>query len=155
MDLAVWHIWIIVAILLLIAEIFTTGFLTATLAMGCLAAGFFAYLDFGIGIQLTAFSVFTLIGFFGIRPFMLKYAQRENAQIKTNTDALIGKIGKVTEAIDNRSSQGRVIVDGEDWRAETEADEIVDPGEKVQILRVNSTKLIVQPLKKSKPWGFP
>lgn len=148
MDIAVWHIWIIIAVLLFIVEIFTTGFLTAVLALGCIAAGIASYFDYGIKIQFLTFSIATLIGFFGIRPFMIKFAHRKSGKIKTNMEALVGKVGKVTEIIDPNKNQGRVMVEGDDWKAETENDEIIDIGERVEVLRVNSTILIVKSLKK-------
>lgn len=147
MDIEIWHIWIIIGVLLFIVEIFTAGFLTAVLALGCVAAAIASYFDYGIKIQLLAFSIGTLIGFFGVRPFMLKYAHRKSDKIKTNTEALVGKIGKVTETIDNTTSQGRIMVEGGDWKAEAENDESINVGERVEVLRVDSTVLIVKPLK--------
>jgi membrane protein implicated in regulation of membrane protease activity len=149
MDIEVWHIWIIIAVLLFIVEIFTPTFLTACLAIGCIAAAISSYFDFGIKIQLLSFSMGTIIGFFGVRPFMLQYAHRNSDKVKTNVEALVGKIGKVTVAIDNSQSQGRVTVEGDDWKAETENNEILNAGEKVEILKINSTILIVKPITKN------
>jgi len=149
MDIEVWHIWIIIAVLLFIVEIFTPTFLTACLAIGCIAAAISSYFDFGIKIQLLSFSMGTIIGFFGVRPFMLKYAHRNSDKVKTNVEALVGKIGKVTVAIDNSQNQGRVTVEGDDWKAETENNEILNAGEKVEILKINSTILIVKPITKN------
>jgi membrane protein implicated in regulation of membrane protease activity len=146
MDVSVWQIWVILAILLLIAEIFTATFLTACLAIGCLAAGFVSYLDFEINSQIIAFSLGTAVTFFGIRPFMLKYAHRSSNKVKTNIDALVGKVGRVSVTIDNSKSEGRVIVGGDDWKAEAENNEIISSGNKAVILKVNSTILIVKPL---------
>lgn len=146
MEIEVWHIWIIVAVLLFIAEIFTPTFLMACLALGCIAAGISSYFDYGIKIQLFSFSIGTLIGFFGVRPFMLKYAYRKNDTIKTNVDALVGKTGKVTVTIDNSKNEGRVTVEGDNWRAETKNNEIINDGEKVEILKIDSTILIVKPI---------
>ena len=124
MEIEVWHIWIIFAVILFIAEIFTPTFLMACLALGCIAAGISSYFDYGIKIQLLSFSIGTLIGFFGVRPFMLKYAHRNSNKVKTNIDALVGKVGRVTETIDSSKNQGRVTVEGDNWRAETENYEI-------------------------------
>lgn len=148
MEIEIWHIWIIAAILLFILEIFTPAFLSASLAIGCIFAGIFSYMDFGIKIQLLAFSVGTLVSFIGIRPFILKYGHRKSGDLKTNVHALIGKNGKVTVTIDNSKNQGRITFEGDDWKAETENDEILNVGEKVEILKVNSTILTVKSIKK-------
>ena len=148
MELEIWHIWIIIAIILFIAEIFTPAFLAASLAIGCIFAGIVSSMDFGINIQLLAFSAGTLVSFFGIRPFILKVGHKKSGDLKTNVHALVGKTGKVIVTIDNNINQGRVMVEGDDWRAETVNDEVLHTGEKVQILKVNSTILTVKSIKK-------
>lgn len=89
----------------------------------------------------------TLIGLFGIRPFMLKYAHR-SSKVKTNASALVEKTGKVIVMIDNSRNLERVVVEGDNWRTETKTNETINVGEKVEVLEVNSTILIVKPLKK-------
>jgi membrane protein implicated in regulation of membrane protease activity len=148
MEFEIWHIWIIVAVILFIVEIFTPAFLAACLAIGCIFAGIFSSMDFGIKIQLLAFSIGTLLGFFGVRPFILKYGHKKSGDLKTNVHALVGKIGKVTVAIDNSQNQGRVTVEGDDWKAETENNEILNAGERVEILKIDSTILTVRLIKK-------
>jgi membrane protein implicated in regulation of membrane protease activity len=148
MEFEIWHIWIIVAVLLFILEIFTPAFLAACLAIGCIFAGIISSLDFGINIQLIAFSVGTLSSFFGIRPFILKYGHKKSGDLKTNVHALVGKIGKVIVTIDNDQNQGRISVEGDDWKAESENSEIIHAGEKVEIINVDSTLLTVRLIKK-------
>jgi len=146
MDIEIWHIWIIIAVILFIIEIFAPNFLFASISIGCISAGIVSGLDYGIKIQLIAFAIGTLIAFFGMRPFMLKYFYKKSDKIKTNIDALIGKVGRVSETIDSSKNEGRIIVEGDDWKAETENGEVAKIGEKVEILRVNSTILIVKPI---------
>lgn len=141
-----WQIWIIAGILLLIVEIFLPTFLASCLAIGSFAAGVASFLDGKIQVQLLAFSAGTLIAFFTVRPFMLRYAHRRSGKIKTNIDAMTGKTGRVTVTIDNQKSEGRVSIEGEDWKAESDDNTILVTGEKVIVLRVDSTKLIVKSL---------
>ena len=146
MDIEIWHIWIIIAVILFIAEVFFPTFLPACIAIGCLFAGIVSAFDCGIKIQLLAFVAGALIAFFGVRPLMLKYFHKKSGNIKTNMEALIGKVGRVTETINSAKNEGRIVVEGDDWKAETEHDEIVNIGEKVEIVQVNSTVLIVKPV---------
>ena len=148
MEIEIWHIWIIVAVIFFIIEIFTPAFLMACLAIGCVLAGIFSYMDFGIKIQLLTFSIGTLISFFGVRPFILKYGFKKSGDLKTNVDALVGKIGKVKVTIDSSKNEGRITVEGDDWKAETENNEIINAGENVEILKINSTILIVKLIKR-------
>ncbi len=149
MNLEIWHIWIIISILLFIIEIFAPTFVAISLAIGCLASGVVAGFGFDIKIQLVAFSVGTLISFFGVRPFMIKYFHKNSDKVKTNADALVGKTGRVINTIDNSLDQGRVIVEGENWRAEAENTEIINEGEQIEVIKVNSTVLIVKQIIKN------
>lgn len=148
MGIEVWHIWIIAAVILFIVEIFAPTFISICIAIGCLASGLFSYFDYGIKIQTIIFFIGTSASFFGVRPLMLKYAYKEGRGIKTNVDALIGKIGRVTIKIDPNKDEGRVIVDGEDWRAISEGNIIINSGEKIEVIKVDSTILIVKSIKK-------
>ncbi|MDX9791384.1 MAG: NfeD family protein [Candidatus Kapabacteria bacterium] len=147
MDIEIWHVWIIIAVILFIVEIFTPSFIFGSIAVGCILAGVSSAFGFGIKVQLIAFAIGTLVAFFGIRSFMLKYFHKKSNKIKTNTDALIGKIGRVTETINTAQNVGRIMVEGDDWKAETENDEIINAGEKVEIVAVNSTILTVKSIR--------
>ena len=139
-----WQLWIIFALLLFIIEIFTPAFLMACFAIGAILAGVFSYFGFGLNGQIIAFSVGTLISFVGVRPLILKYGHRKSGIIKTNVEGLVGRMGKVSTTIDNSIDQGRIIVEGDNWRAISDNDEIIDIGHKVEILKVNSTILTVK-----------
>ena len=79
---------------------------------------------------------------------MLKYAHKNSDKIKTNVDALIGSTGRVSVQIDNSKNTGRVMVYGDDWKAESEDDIVINIGEKVEITKINSTILTVKQIKK-------
>lgn len=148
MNIETYQIWIIISIILFIIEVFAPTFLAICLAIGCIAASFVAYFDFDFRIQLIAFSIGALFIFFTVRPLMLKYAHKKSGKIKTNANALVGKIGRVVETIDNNKNTGRVIVDGDDWRAESLNYEIILKDEKIEVVEVNSTILIIKPINK-------
>lgn len=146
----VWHIWVIAAIVLLIAEIFTPGFLLACFGVGCLASGLVSFLGMGFEIQIATFCASALAVFFGIRPFLLKYFYSSADKIETNVDALIGKTGLVSERIDPRTNKGRVIIGGEDWRGVSIDETVIEVGEKITVVRVEGTKLFVKVVSKGK-----
>ena len=148
MNLEVWHIWVIIALIFGILEIFTPSFIAFSIAIGCLFSALGAGLEASFKIQLLLFSAGTAISFFGVRPFMLKFAHKKSNEVKTNVDALIGKTGRVTETVNNALNTGRAFVKGDDWRVLTDDDSIIDVGENIEVLQVDSTRLIVK--KKSK-----
>lgn len=144
MEFEFWHLWIIFAILLFIIEIFTPAFLMACFAIGAILAGLVSFFGFGLNGQIVAFIIGTLISFLGVRPLILKYGHRKGGIIKTNVEGLVGRIGKVSTIIDNSNDEGRIIVEGDNWRAISDNDEIINIGERVEILKVNSTILTVK-----------
>lgn len=146
MGIEIWHIWIIIAIILFITEVSAPNFIFGSFAIGSIFAGVASVFG-GIQAQIIAFIVGALVAFFGIRPFALKYLYKKSDKTKTNVDALVGKTGRVVEAIDNYKNEGRIVVGGDNWKVEAENNEIVAVGKKVEILQVNSTILIVREIK--------
>ncbi len=139
-----WHIWFFVAILFFIIEIFTPGFVLACFGVGCLASALTAFLNFNFQLQILAFSATTLAVFFGLRPLILQYFFKSTDNIKTNIDALIYKIGRVSVRIDSIQNTGRVVVNSEDWRAISADESVIEVGERVEVLKVDGSKVIVR-----------
>ena len=141
----IWHIWVIAAILLFILEIFTPGFVVACFGVGCLGSALAAYLEADIKWQVGIFSLTTAIVLFVIRPLFLKYCYSAKAgKIQTNVDALVGAMGLVSEKIDPSANTGRVKVGGDDWRALSADDREIEEGQKVQVVKVDGTKIYVK-----------
>ena len=140
-----WHIWTIVAIVFFIVEIFTPGFYLACFGVACLVSGLVSYLGVGGKVQILAFSATTLVVFFKIRPLFLHYLHSAGSDTKTNVDALVGKTGLVSERIDPSSAKGRVVVDGEDWRAVPVDENPIEADTKIEVVKVDGTKLLVKP----------
>lgn len=145
MDFHSGHIWCVIGIILIISEILTPGgFVLACLGISCLVAGFSYYLNFGFIGQIINFCISSLILFFSIRPLFRKYFLRSGKIIKTNIDALIGKMGIVSEKIDPISGEGRIIIGGEDWKGISINDTVIEKDDRVIVVEVSGTKLIVK-----------
>lgn len=140
-----WYLWIVLGIVFFTIEIVTPGFLFACFGVGCLSAGVVSSLSAGIELQIVSFTLMTLITFFGIRPFMLHYLSSSESNVPTNVDALIGKKGLVVEGIDPIHNKGRVIVGGENWKAVSIDDTIIEAGKEVVVKKVDGIKLVVSP----------
>jgi membrane protein implicated in regulation of membrane protease activity len=142
--LSAWHLWVVIAIVLLIVEVFTPGFLLASFGIGCIGAALAAGYGFGLKMQVFGFIVGTLIAFFGVRPFALRYGYKTSAGVKTNVEALIGKEGRVTEAIRTDTGSGRVQVGGDDWRAVMLEGGAAEAGTRVVVVRVEGATVVVK-----------
>lgn len=93
---------------------------------------------------MAAFSVSSLIAFIFLRPFLKKLVDKSIKHTATNTEALIGRIAVVSETIDYNNNTGRVSVDGDDWKAVSVDNSIIEKGNRVKILKVESVILTVK-----------
>ncbi|HIR36931.1 MAG TPA: NfeD family protein [Candidatus Limisoma gallistercoris] len=140
-----WQIWAIVAAVMVAVEIFTAGFAAICLAIGAVASAVTAALGFGVKAQIIWFAVFTLFSFVVVRPIAIKmfFHKDKNAR-KSGVDALIGRVGVVSETIDSAANTGRVSIDGDDWKAVATGGCVIAKGEQVKVLEVNSVVLTVK-----------
>lgn len=128
-----WQIWVIASLLFFIAEIFTVGFVVICFSVGGFFAALAAACGLGVIWQVTVFSVATALCFFFIRPIVMKLFSRKD-NTKTNADAIIGRIGIVSEAIDPVTDKGRVKLDGDDWKAVSADGVAIEAGQHVEIV---------------------
>ena len=143
-DLSFWVLWLIVALVFLILEVFTAGFAVACFSIGAVAAAIVAALGLNIAWQLIAFSVFTFVAFIVVRPLVLKHFYNgRDAGRKSNADALIGKKARVTETINNVAGTGRVAIDGDDWKAVSKKGLVIPVGQFVTVIGRDSIILTV------------
>jgi membrane protein implicated in regulation of membrane protease activity len=73
----------------------------------------------------------------------LRYLHKNEPNRASNADALIGRTGKVTEAI-NVDAPGYVQIDGDLWKAVS--DNTIKPGETVRVISRESTIVTVETL---------
>jgi len=141
-----WHYWVMFSLLLFILEIFTPGgFVLASLGIGALSGAGFAFMGFGMNIQLLCFSVSSLIVFFAVRPVYMAYINKYDENLPTGVAAMIGQRVKVIEAIGNpdASDPGRIKFSGETWRAFSEDEVPYDVGSVVEIVKVDGATVWV------------
>lgn len=125
-------------------EIFVPSFVLFNFGIGALVGSLAAGLHLSIEWQIVFFSAGTLLSFFLVRPVMKKYAYHRSEDVKTNTDALVGRQATVTEEISNENNQGRVLLDGDNWQARSLSNETIPAGTIVEIVQLNSIILIVK-----------
>lgn len=142
----IWHIWVIIALVFVIVEMFTTGFAVMCISFGCLFGAGASALDWDIKWQLLVFAVGTALAFLTVRPLVYKFFYKKGQEVKTNVDALVGRRAIVTERIEGELHAGRVKVDGDDWKAVSTDTEPIEVGEAVEITAINSVILTVKKL---------
>ena len=105
-------------------------------SLGAAFAIIAAALGLGIYWQLFIFAVFSLLSVLFVRPVALRYLHKNEPNKPSNADALLGRTGKVTEAI-TAGGNGYVQIDGDMWRAVSTTD--IAMGETVRVVDRQST----------------
>ena len=145
--MTIWQIWLLVAAVFVVIEIFTSGFAVACFSVGCVFGAILAACDLSLTWQVVAFAIGTFLSFILIRPVVMRYLDKKtnDNHIKTNMDNIIGKTAVVTERIEE-NGYGRVKIDGDDWKAQTADGASAEVGEKVRIESFESIILTVKKL---------
>lgn len=144
MIVPVWSIWLIVAVAFVILEIFTAGFAVMCFSFGAIAASIVSACGGEPVWQILAFAIFTALAFIFVRPLVLRFFHKNENEVKTNADALIGRKVRVCERIDASVNSGRVALDGDEWKAIAEDGSVIEVGQMVEITKRDSIILTVK-----------
>ena len=142
----IWIYWVIAALLLFIVEMFTAGLAVICLSIGCLGSAIAAAMDASIEWQLSIFAIVSFIALIAVRPLLKRLFYKGGEKVATNASAMVGKHGVVCADIYGDDEQGRVMIEGVDWRAITTDDEHLDKGTRVVVVAINSVVLTVKKL---------
>lgn len=137
-----WQLWLLAAFGLMIAEVVAPGFWLLSVAVGCFVAAIAGVLPFGLSAQVMAFTGGTLASLVLLRPFLVR--RFHQGGVRTNMEALVGKTAVVTQRLGPQGQTGRLLVDGEDWRALSVDDVAIEPGTRVIVVEVDGATLKVE-----------
>jgi membrane protein implicated in regulation of membrane protease activity len=142
-----YYWWFAIALVFFILEIVTPGFVLMWFGAGSIVAGLLAF--FGVSNPIIQVSVFVVVSFALValsRTLFKNVFMRHSpgAGLKTNMDALVGRNGVVTIAIDNERSDGRVQVDGQDWAARAVDSVRIELGARVEVSGFEGARLLVR-----------
>ncbi len=145
MDVNPWFwVWVALAAILIVAEIFTAGFFMLPFAIGAASAALLEYFGVGIGWQWLAFITISAVTMIGLRRFSDRVTHEPPERV--GVDRLIGRTGSVIERLEPHSSEGRVRTDREEWRADDADGRSLPVGTRVVVVRIEGTHLVVRPV---------
>lgn len=149
-----WLIWIVLGVVLIIAETFTLGFVLLWFGFGALAAALVSYLGFGIYSQFLVFATVSIILTALSKNIFAKYFSHGDEHITlTGIDSLPGKIGTVTVPSKGALNESAVKVYGSVWTAFPEnGEELLTEGDKVEVVRVQGSSIYVRKAKELPEW---
>lgn len=141
-----WQVWAVVAVVCLILELSSGDFFIICFSIGAVFAIVGAALGLSIYWQIALFALFSAVAIFTVRPVALRYLHKNDPNRVSNADALIGRTGRVTEAI-TASHSGYVQIDGDLWRAVSpSATGDISVGTTVRVVGRESTIVTVETL---------
>jgi membrane protein implicated in regulation of membrane protease activity len=138
-----WVIWLIIAVVLAVAEVINLSFYLFPFAIGAAGAAVVDLAGAGAAITWATFAVLTAVSFTVVRPIARRHLNVP-PQIRTGTAALVGRTAVVLERIDNDAGVGSVRLDGEVWTARTyDEDQVIEPGARVHVMEIRGATALV------------
>ncbi len=143
-----WVIWCILGAILIVVEIFTSGFVLLWFGIGALAAAFAGFVGVdSLVIQFMIFAVVSIALTAGSRTIFLNYFSREKTgdSLRSGVDALPGKVGTVVSSSKGALQEGAVKVFGSTWTAYPAPGEPpLEAGERVCVESVEGASIYVK-----------
>ncbi|MFG2100848.1 NfeD family protein [Micromonospora echinaurantiaca] len=137
-------LWIVLGVLLAVAEIFTTTLFLIMFAAGAFAAAGAAALGAPVGVQAIVFAGVSALTVLAVRPTLRRHQRSALASGEQpfGVEAIEGSSALVLERVD--ADSGLVKIDGELWSARSyDAGQVFDPGERVQVIQVRGVTALV------------
>lgn len=143
MDLSFAQIWLIVGLLMLLAELVSVVLVFAFFAIGAFLTALLAYVGIlpDMDLQILAFSIISVVSLL----FLRKHARRLlNSHGKSHEfEEFNGETAMVVKDIP-QSGEGKIFYRGTEWIALSFTQRAIDAGSKVVIRKTDGIKLIVE-----------
>jgi membrane protein implicated in regulation of membrane protease activity len=156
MESYLWIFWAILAAVLIVAEIFTTGFVLLWFGIGALAAGFAGLLGLhSLVWQFLIFAVVSIALTAASRTIFVNYFSREKTggDLKSGVAALPGKVGTVVSSSRGAMNEGAVKVYGSTWTAyPADGEEPLEAGDRVEVTQVQGASIYVRRIGAAPDW---
>ena len=134
-------VWFVLMVLFFIVEANTVSLVSIWFAVGSLVAFIVSLLEGPLWLQMGLFFLITVALLLALRPVSKKYFTAKLT--KTNVDSVIGSTGMVTARIDNDQATGQVKLGGMEWTARSTSGQILEPGSKIVVDRIEGVKVFV------------
>ena len=151
-----WIVWTVLGVILIIAEVFTPGFVLLWFGIGALAAALASLAGISsLPLQFLIFALVSVALTAASRTIFSSYFSREpeGSDLKTGAQALPGKVGTVVSSSQGALHEGAVKVYGSTWTAyPAEGEEPLEAGERVAVERVQGASIYVRRIGREPDW---
>lgn len=138
-----WQLWVLVTVVCLILELTSGDLFILCFSIGALVTAVLSAFGLGFYGQLAVFVVASVLSLLFVRPSLVRRLHGRKKEQLSNADALIGRIGRVSEAIE-QGGYGRVAIDGDDWKAVSSDGTYVPMGQNVRVVGRESIIITVE-----------
>jgi membrane protein implicated in regulation of membrane protease activity len=151
-----WILWTVLGVILIVAEIFTPGFVLLWFGVGALTAALAGLVGItSLPLQFLIFAIVSTVLTAASRTIFVNYfsREREGSDLKTGVDSLPGKIGTVVSSSQGALHEGAVKVYGSTWTAyPAEGEEPLEAGDRVEVERVQGASIYVRRIGENRDW---
>ena len=158
MSVAAAILWTVLGVILIVAEIFTPGFVLLWFGIGAFIAAFAGLAGLSYPFQFLVFFLVSIVLTALSRTIFVNYftPKQSDRNLKTGVHSLPGKIGTVVTSSRGAMSEGAVKVFGSTWTAyPIEGEEPLEAGDRVVVERVQGASIYVRRLPASPDWRAP
>ena len=138
-----WQLWVLVTVVCLILELTSGDLFILCFSIGALVTAVLSAFGLDFYGQLAVFVVASVLSLLFVRPSLVRRLHGRKKERLSNADALIGRIGRVSEAIE-QGGYGRVAIDGDDWKAVSSDGTYVPMGQNVRVVGRESIIITVE-----------
>ncbi len=143
MGLPLWQCWIVLGLILLILELFISGFLVACFGISAMLTALSVAFGATFSMQLIVFGLMNLVCLYLLRPVLQERFMGQ--EVKSCVDALIGKEIKLQDTLEPKKNYGEQQINGDVWRVKAKNDATIELGTRVRIVELEGLVLVVEP----------
>jgi membrane protein implicated in regulation of membrane protease activity len=156
MENLIWILWCVLGLALIVAEVFTSGFVLLWFGIGALAAALAGFIGIdSLALQFLIFAGVSSGLTAASRTIFVNYFSRETPgnELRTGADSLPGKIGTVVSSSKGALNEGAVKVFGSTWTAYPAAGESpLEAGERVRVESIQGASIYVRRVDQASGW---
>ena len=139
-----WLAWLIVSLACLLFELLNGDLYVICFAIGALVSVVLAACDAPFWVQAVAWGVASVLCITFLRPSLVKKLHNGFGR-SSNADALVGQTGRVIKTIPG-DGHGYVRIAGDEWRSVSADGKAITAGDRVRVVKRDSTILTVKQL---------
>jgi membrane protein implicated in regulation of membrane protease activity len=150
-----WIAWVLLGLVLIIAEIFTPGFVLLWFGIGAICAGLASIVGLSYPFQFLVFFVVSTSLTAASRTIFANYFMREKegGGLKMGMDSLPGKVGTVVSSSNGAMREGAVKVFGSTWTAyPAEGEPPLEAGDRVVVESIVGASIYVRRFDAAPDW---